>query len=148
MTIKAALVALCIGASAAHADIVPDRFSLLLGSHHVDPQLAFNEDNPGLFLTWGRVTAGAYVNSFDRGSVAVTYALPLASGRDWSIDVFAGAAWYPVDGRAFAVHVGDVVPIGGLQGRWRGLFVQVMPSDGKATDAIVTFGMTFQTRKP
>jgi len=120
-----------------------DRVSILLGSHHVDAAYDFEETNPGLFLTWDQVTLGTYVNSYGRTSVAATYALPLAAGQDWAVDLFAGAALYPENGRDFAVHLGDVVPIGGLQGRYRNLFVQIMPSDGKATDAIVAFGVTF-----
>lgn len=131
---------LCLLATAATAQ---DRVSILAGSHHFGASVEFQESNPGLFLTWDRVTVGAYVNSYDRQSVALTYALPVMSGDDWSVDLFGGAAWYSGNGRGFAVHVGDIVPIGGVQARYRNVFVQLLPSDGKATDAIIAFGLTF-----
>ena len=117
--------------------------SILLGSHHVDAAYDFEERNLGLFLTWDQVTLGTYVNSYGRQSVAATYALPIFSGDDWSVDLFAGAAYYPVNGDNFAVHIGEWVPVGGLQARYKNIFAQIMPSDGKATDAIVAFGVTF-----
>lgn len=134
------LLALIAGPCAAQ-----DRVSLLVGSHHASADSDFEENNPGLFLTWDRFTVGAYTNSYSRTSIAATYALPLWHGEEWSVDLFAGVAHYPINGREFAIHAGDWVPIGGLQARYRQLFVQVMPSDGKAADAIFTFGMTFAT---
>uniref|UniRef100_UPI004047A34A hypothetical protein n=1 Tax=Yoonia sp. TaxID=2212373 RepID=UPI004047A34A len=132
-------------ATASHAD--PDRVSILMGSDHVNAKYPFNEFNPGVFLTWeGPVidwTLGAYLNSYARGGVSLTASLPVVEWDEGSLDLFIGAALYPVEGRKFALHVGDVVPIGGLQLRQGQAFMQVIPSDGLWTDAIVTFGVTF-----
>lgn len=126
----------------------PDRVSVLLGSHHANATLAFEQVNPGLFLTWENrgifdLSLGAYRNSFGRPSVAVMAALPLWSSDIAQISVFAGAAVDPGNGHQFTVHAGDVVPIGGLQARVGRVFVQIIPSDGKTTSAILTGGLTF-----
>lgn len=142
----AALMIACFAPGAVQAG--PDRVSLLLGSHHVDAKYDFNERNPGVFLTWERSrvdwTVGVYDNSFGKPSVAVTAALPVTQWERGEVSLFAGLALYPGDGRYFAVHAGDVVPIGGLQVRHGNVFMQVIPSDGVITDAIVSFGLTFQ----
>lgn len=143
--IRAALI---MAALAAPAHAGPDRVSILLGSHHVDPKMEFNERNLGMFATWERgqvdYSVGAYRNSFNKTSVAATVGYRFAEGGDWSLSAFVGAAHYPEDGRNFSVSAGDVVPIGGLQARYKNTFVSIMPSDGKSTDAVVSFGLTFE----
>lgn len=81
-----ALIALCLllpNIAAAG----PDRVSVLLGSAHIGaaPSIrdgrGYNQINPGLFLTWETDhvdwTIGAYLNSFERGSVSATAGLPI-----------------------------------------------------------------------
>lgn len=137
-----------VTAFAASAHAGPDRVSILIGSHHVAATDRFEEINPGLFLTWedrGGLdwSAGVYHNSYGRTSVAATAALPLNRGGKVEFSLFAGAALYPEDGRRFRYHAGDVVPVFGLQVRAGPVFAQVIPSDGKATAAIISFGLTF-----
>jgi hypothetical protein len=125
----------------------PDRAHLLVGSDHIGAAAGFNEFNPGLFLSWethwGAWSAGAFVNSYGAASVAGFASLSLAGGPGWDVSLFAGAAHYPGDGRRFAVHAGDWVPLGGLQVRADPFFVQVMPSDGRAVDAVLAMGLTW-----
>jgi len=140
--ILAALIAFC---APAHAD--PDRLSILLGSAHVGGD-GFDGRNPGIALTWEDVgdfdlSVAAYRNSYGRGSLAVTAALPVIRWADGEAALFLGAALYPEDGRRFRFHVGDVVPVGGVQLRHRNLFLQIMPGDGRAMDAVVAGGVTF-----
>lgn len=144
---KTLCAALLLVACHSKAQADPDRISLLLGSHHVDAKAQFEGRNPGVFLTWedrGGLdwSLGAYRNSYGRNSVAATVALPVVIGRDAELALFAGAALYPGDGRDFAMQWGDLVPLVGLQLRAGHLFVQVIPSDGAATDAIISFGLT------
>ena len=127
----------------------PDRLSLLAVARHVDPKSDFERVVPGVFLTWEGIaggpldlSAGLYRNSYARRSVALALAWPVWRRDEAQVDLFLGAALYPEDGRRFAVHLGDVVPIGGVQLRWRSLFAQVIPSDGVETDAIVTLGVS------
>jgi len=125
----------------------PDRFSVLLGSKHVDGS-GFNEINPGLFLTWeGRrlgYSVGAYLNSYDRGSLAATAHLPLLHWEGGEASAFAGLAWYPQDGQRFRTRIsGDIVGIGGLNLRHRHVFVQLLPMSDAAR-ALVTFGLTWE----
>ena len=124
----------------------PDRIGILVGSHHVGAEEDFEEFNPGVILSWERDldwSLGAYRNSYDRLSAVA------AVGKNWELrpgieaGVFGGAAWYPEDGRRLAVHVGDVVPIGGLQARVGHAFVQVIPAFGLGADAIVAGGISF-----
>lgn len=135
---------------AAHAG--PDRVSVLLASRHVDAASAFNEVNPGVFLTWEEVawggrldaTLGVFHNSYERTSVAATLAWPVWEPAPWAeVALFGGIAHYPDDGRRFAVHAGDFVPLGGLQWRAGHVFGQVIPLDGVEADAILTVGVTF-----
>lgn len=138
---------LCALALPAHAD--PDRLSLLLGSAHLGGD-GFDGRNPGVFLTWEDralgldYSIGAYRNSYGRASIAATAALPVAEWADGSLSLFAGVALYPRDGRRFRAHVGDVVPMGGVQIRHRNLFLQIMPSDGAAADAVIAGGITWE----
>lgn len=146
-----AVLAVVLLAGPAHAG--PDRLSILLGSHHVGARMAFEPANPGLILTWedrGRLgldlSLGAYRNSYGRGSVVASVALPVLRWDDGALAVFAGAALYPRDGRTFRVRVGDVVLIGGLQLRHRNLFLQILPGDGRFADAVFAAGLTFSLR--
>lgn len=124
----------------------PDRASVLIGSRHLGAS-GFQEKNTGLFLSWERehfdISAGAYRNSYDKMSIAVTLSKPIATWERGELSVFAGAAHYPHDGRHFAVSVGDVVPIAGLQLRQGHAFAQIIPMDGKPVKAVVSFGITF-----
>lgn len=126
----------------------PDRVSILTGSHHIGAAVSFEEVNPGVFITWEDRAAGldyslgAFRNSYGRGSVAALAALPVVSWRSGEVALFGGAALYPRDGRTFRAHLGDVVPVGGVQIRQGNSFVQIMPGDGRVADAVVSFGFT------
>jgi hypothetical protein len=79
---------------------------------------AFQEFNPGLFLTWERgvnYSIGAYYNSYERCSVL-------------------GSVGYDVE------VTRDLVSFLGLQARYRNVFLQFIPADG---DSLLTFGLTF-----
>ncbi len=131
----------------------PDRVSALIGSRHIGAS-GFEEVNPGIFLTWDKAfeawgqpigfNIGLFRNSYGRPGMAATASLPILQRGSFDLGIFAGTALYPVDGRRFAVHVGDFVPIAGVQARWGNAFVQVIPSDGKPVQAIVSFGLTFK----
>ena len=138
LTLKIGAVLLLAGP--AQAD--PDRIDLLLGSYHVGAQTEFNEVNPGVFVSWDQVTVGVYANSYGRTSFALAYAFPILQSGEFDLDVFAGVALYPQNGRNFALHAGDWVPMAGIEARYRGLFVQIIPSDGVWADAIIGFGLT------
>lgn len=134
-----------IGSSAA-AQTSPDRIGILLGSHHFGADSDFEEFNPGVLLTWERDldwTLGAYRNSYGRTSAVAAVGRNFPFYRQVEVGVFGGVAWYPDDGREQAVHLGDVVPIGGLQARAGPLFVQVIPAFGLGADGIVAGGVTF-----
>lgn len=143
------LIWLAVMASVSPAMADPDRVSILLGSHHAGAAVPFESVNPGVFLSWeDRAagldwSAGIYRNSYGRASVAVTAALPVYEAVDLAVSLFAGAALYPQDGRHFRAHLGDVVPIGGVQVRYRSAFVQIMPGDGRAADAVISMGLTW-----
>lgn len=128
----------------------PDRMSVLLGSQHLGASVNFEQVNPGVFLTWEHralgldYSVGAYRNSYGRGSVAVLAALPVVKWPKGQVAVFAGLALYPHDGRTFRTHVGDVVPMGGIQIRQGNTFTQIMPGDGGVADAVISFGITFE----
>lgn len=126
-----------------------DRVSVLIGSHHAGASQSFEGRNPGLILTWEDrggldLSVAAYRNSYGRTSVAALAGLPVAHWRGGAASVVAGLAWYPQDGRDFPVHAGDVVPLVGLQLRHRAAFVLILPGDGKAADAVIAAGITFQ----
>lgn len=125
----------------------PDRVSILLGSHHVGADFDFNEVNPGVFLTWEGENVdwsfGAYENSYSHTSVAATAYLPLIEWDGGEAGPFAGLALYPETGRYQQAHIGDVIPIGGLQVRHGNAFVQVIPAFGNGADVIVGLGVTF-----
>ena len=130
----------------------PDQVSILLGSEHVNASRDFEEVNPGVFLIWteaglgGRVDLGfgAFRNSYGDGSLALYSALPIWREEVWGIDIFSSLAWYPGNGDEFSIAIGDIVPIAGLQGRYRNFFVQAIPSGGQSVDATLTFGLTFE----
>lgn len=147
MITTSTLAALLTVASLSSAQADPDRISVLLGSYHIDAKLPFESRNPGMFLTWEDRSGldwslGAYRNSYGSASVAATVALPILTRRNAQLSIFAGVALYPGDGRNFAAHWGDLVPLAGVQLRTGHVFLQVIPSDGAATDAIVSFGFT------
>ncbi|WP_133057635.1 hypothetical protein [Falsiruegeria litorea] len=137
------------GASA--ADAGPDQISILLGSHHIGATRDFEEFNPGVIVTWKEllwnnrldVGVGVFRNSYGDASAVVTTAFPLVRNKNWGLDVFAALATYPGEGDQFSHSIGDVVPIAGLQARYRNVFVQAIPSGGSSVDATLTYGLTF-----
>lgn len=136
---------LCLNATALNAG--PDRFSVLLGSHHINGT-GFNEVNPGLFATWERertaLSLGVFINSYERVSIAATSYLPLKTWKTGDAGVFAGLAHYPTNGRDFKTHLGgDVVFLGGLQLRQGYGFVQVVPMNADSAEGLISFGLTF-----
>tara|TARA_R110000851_G_scaffold59347_9_gene137413 strand:- start:18313 stop:18789 length:477 start_codon:yes stop_codon:yes gene_type:complete len=150
-SILATLIAASITFTSDTATAGPDRVSLLLGSKHVGAERgAFNETNPGLFFTWeGEAldkTVGIYKNSYDGVSLSATVALPIVKWKDGEAALFAGAALYPDVGRTFKYHVGDVIPIGGLQIRHKYAFVQIIPMDGDHVDFLIDGGITFKMK--
>ena len=58
-------------------------------------------------------------------------------------NVFGRLSQYFCPATHFRMHAGDVVPIGGLQVQHRNAFLQIMPSDGGAVDAVIAMGLTF-----
>lgn len=145
--VLAGFVALPVLAAGAHAG--PDRVSILVASQHLGASVSFEQVNPGVFVTWEDralgldYTVGAYRNSYGRGSVAATAALPVLSWSTGEVSLFGGVALYPGDGRSFSASIGDFVPVGGLQLRQGNVFGQIMPGDGRIADAVVSLGFTF-----
>lgn len=129
----------------------PDRLSFLLGSEHLGATRDFNEFNPGVFLTWETKTfdysVGAFYNSYEGVSALGSMGYNYEVARDLDIGAFAGLAYYPGEGDQFDVSVGDVIPIVGLQTRYRQAFVQYIPADGDTVDGLVTFGLSFDISK-
>ena len=145
MTLKSLILAALLPTSALAAG--PDRLSVLLGSKHFGATRDFQEFNPGLFLTWEQqvfdYSVGAYYNSYEDMSVlgAISYNYEIAP--EFEIGAFAGVALYPGEGDQFSVSAGDVVPLGGVQARYRNVFAQWIPADGASVDSLLTFGLTF-----
>lgn len=141
-----ACVAIGLGSVPADAQTGPDRVSVHLGSAHLGARRSFEAFNPGLFLTWERggadLSVGVYRNSFGKGSVAATAAVPIARLGEVTISPFLGVAYYPDDGRRFRASVGDVVPLAGIRASYRNVFVQLMPGDPDLADAVVSFGFS------
>ncbi|WP_371223913.1 hypothetical protein [Roseovarius sp. 2305UL8-3] len=125
----------------------PDRLSILLGSEHFGATREFQEFNPGVFLTWEErvfdYSIGAFYNSYEDVSVlgAVGYDYEIA--KEFEVGVFAGVAYYPGEGDQFSASVGDVIPVAGVQTRYRNVFAQWIPADGDSVDSVLTFGLTF-----
>ncbi|MCF3594449.1 hypothetical protein LZG00_10600 [Rhodobacteraceae bacterium LMO-12] len=141
------VAAVCATLGAAPATAGPDRFSVLLGSKHIGAS-GFNELNPGLFASWekGRIgySLGAYMNSYERASVAATAHLGLFEWQNGALSAFGGLAWYPKDGHRFQTHLGsDIVGIGGLELRYGHVFLQFLPTDAGGASGLVTFGLTW-----
>jgi len=128
----------------AHAG--PDRVSILLGSEHINATREFQEFNPGVFLTWERrfnYSLGLYYNSYKEISPLVSVSYDWEVAPDLDLGAFFAVAVYPGDGEEFNHSIGDVVPFIGLQARYKNVFVQFIPADGDALDALLTFGLTF-----
>jgi hypothetical protein len=142
LSVLATVAALSAGPAAAD----PDRLSILLGSYHIGPAEEFEEINPGIFLTWEGdtfdTTAGLFRNSYGRGALAITAAYPFYETGELQLSALLGAAYYPENGRNFRYHLGDVVPLGGLQLRLGPVFVQTFPGDGDEADGLLSFGLT------
>lgn len=152
MQMKQAVLAATLAVSGVTAaEAGPDQVSILLGSYHVGATRDFEEFNPGVILTWKEllwqnrldVGFGIFRNSYGDASVVATTALPLVRDRNWGLDLFAALATYPGEGDQFSHSIGDVVPIAGLQARYRNVFVQAIPSGGNSVDATLTYGLTF-----
>ncbi|MBO9449568.1 hypothetical protein J7426_04825 [Tropicibacter sp. R16_0] len=152
MQVKQAILAVTLLAGGATAaDAGPDQVSILLGSHHVGATRNFEEFNPGIILTWKEILwqnrldvgFGVFRNSYGDASVVATTAFPLVRNQHWGLDLFAALATYPGEGDQFTYSIGDVVPIAGLQARYRNVFVQAIPSGGSSVDATLTYGLTF-----
>ncbi len=126
----------------------PDRISILMGSYHADATLDFEQTNPGIFLDWDNplgttVNVGVYRNSYGRRSLALLASRTILRRGGVSLDGFVGLAHYPGEGHKVPIAVGDVVPIAGLKMRYRKAFALMIPGDGKTTDAIFAYGMSF-----
>lgn len=139
-----AIIIAALIAATSQASAGPDRLSLLIGSKHVGAERDFNEKNPGIFATWENrgafdLSLGVYKNSFSHTSIAATAALPFYEKGEFQASVFGGLALYPGDGDEFMIHAGDVVPLGGLQVRYRNAFLQAMPA-GDMT--VISAGIT------
>ena len=97
-------LSLCLFATALEAG--PDRFSILLGSKHIGGT-GFNEVNPGFFATWERgrssLSVGAFMNSYERVSIAATSYRPLKLWSEGDFGIFGGLALYPENGRNFSL---------------------------------------------
>ena len=125
----------------------PDRISFLLGSEHVNATRDFQEFNPGVFLTWERrfnYSVGLYYNSYEEVSPLVSVGYDWTVAQDFDIGAFFAVAVYPGDGDEFSHSLGDVVPLVGLQARYKNVFVQFIPADGDSLDALLTLGLTFK----
>ena len=125
----------------------PDRISFLLGTEHVNASRDFQEFNPGVFLTWERdlnYSLGVFYNSYEEVSLLGSIGYDYEITRDFDIGAFAAIALYPGDGDEFRYSAGDLVPLLGLQARYKNVFVQFLPADGESLDALFTFGLTFE----
>ena len=119
----------------------PDRYSFLLGSHHLNATSDFNEFNPGVFATWGErqtFSLGIYENSYSETSIAAMYHYPLTpADHQWQLSAFGGVANYPNDGRRFVSNLfGDVIVLAGVQVQRGNFFVQAIPCYCGAVDII------------
>ncbi|WP_300030097.1 hypothetical protein [uncultured Roseobacter sp.] len=144
MRLPALLLALLLPVSALAG---PDRISVLLGSEHFNATKEFQEFNPGVFLTWeGRydVSAGIYYNSYEEVGGLVALGRDFWEGEDYAVGLFGALALYPGDGDRFDVSIGDVVPLIGLQARYRNVFAQLIPGNGETTDAVLAVGLTWE----
>lgn len=132
----------------------PDRVSILGNSKHIGFRYdKYNETNPGVFLTWDDAIApnvdfsvGAYQNSYARLSVMASASwLPIEVGPIQA-GVFAGVAHYPVNGRDQPFHIGDWVPMAGVQVIAGNFFIQAMPASTNLKRSIIAAGITFEVK--
>ena len=125
----------------------PDRVSILLGSEHFGATRDFQEVNPGVFFTWEEqvfdYSIGGFYNSYQGFSALASVGYDFEIAPEFEVGAFAGLAFYPGEGDQFSVSVGDMIPIGGLQARYRNAFAQFIPADGASVDSLLTFGLTF-----
>lgn len=135
----------------------PDRVSILTNSDHIGFRYqGFNEQNPGVFLTWDDAIAptvdlsiGGYLNSYANVSVMVAATwLPLEVGQ-CEAGLFAGAVHYPGNGRYEPTSIGgsDVIAMGGVQVICGPIFVQAIPASTDFSRAIVAVGITMEIEK-
>ncbi|WP_404406412.1 hypothetical protein [Pelagibacterium halotolerans] len=128
----------------------PDRATLTLASYHIAERSEgwdYNAFNPGAVLTWEGVdidiSAGAFINSYSLPSVAGFVSVPLVEEEALVLEGFGGVAYYPVYGRRFPLHVGDIVPLAGLAARLGSLSLMAFPSDCVHTCAVFVGGVSF-----
>ncbi|MDF1671039.1 MAG: hypothetical protein P1U83_15640 [Roseovarius sp.] len=125
----------------------PDRLSFLLGTEHFGATRDFQEINPGAFLTWEKKTfdysVGAFYNSYSEVSVLASIGYSYEILPEFEVGAFSGLAVYPGDGHRFDASVGDVVPMVGLQTRYRNIFAQFIPAEGTSVDSLLAVGLTF-----
>ena len=131
----------------------PDRVSILTNSDHIGFRYqGFNEQNPGVFLTWDDAIApnvdlsiGGYLNSFAKPSVMVAATwLPIEVGQ-CEAGIFGGLVHYPGNGRYEPTRiVGDVIGMGGVQVICGPVFVQAIPASTDFSRAIVAVGITME----
>ncbi|WP_298969620.1 hypothetical protein [uncultured Roseobacter sp.] len=125
----------------------PDRLSILLGSEHFNASEDFREFNPGVFLTWEQETfdysVGLFQNSYSNVSALVSIGYDVELADEFEVGIFGALALYPGEGDRFSHAIGDVVPLLGLQARYRNFFTQLIPADGDSADGVLTFGVTF-----
>lgn len=144
---KRIFLAACLFLCATAVQAGPDRYSVLLGSHHIGGS-GFNEVNPGLFATWERertaLSFGVFLNSYERVSLSATSYLPLKRWENGTAGLFGGLAYYPENGRDFKTHLGgDIVFIGGAQVQFGNVFMQFIPMNADSADGLISFGLTF-----
>ncbi|GFE48281.1 hypothetical protein So717_00340 [Roseobacter cerasinus] len=125
----------------------PDRVSILLGSEHFNATEDFREFNPGVFLTWEGQTfdysVGVFQNSYSNVSPLVSISYDIEVAPEFEVGAFAGLAVYPGEGDRFDHSIGNVIPLIGLQARYRNVFAQLLPAAGQSTDGVLAFGLTF-----
>ncbi|MEM9637482.1 MAG: hypothetical protein AAGA94_07525 [Pseudomonadota bacterium] len=125
----------------------PDRVSILLGSEHFNASEDFQEFNPGVFLTWEQETLdysiGLFQNSYSDASVLVSVGYDVEIAPEFEVGIFGALALYPGEGDRFSHAIGDIVPLLGLQTRYRNFFAQLIPADGDSADGVLAFGLTF-----
>lgn len=145
MRLTAFFIAMALPASAVAG---PDRASILLGTEHFGATEDFREFNPGLFLTWEERTfdysVGIFQNSYSNVSVLASIGYDIEVAAEFEVGAFAALALYPGEGDRFSLAFGDVVPLIGLQARYRNFFAQLIPSDGDSADGVLAVGLTFE----
>lgn len=117
--LRATIISVLLATPAA-ADVLPDRFGLVVSSHHVNPQQHFEEFNPGVYLAWDGETfdkqTALFQNSLGDPAFAITFSTNhlTASLGGFSAASFLGTAYYG-DGAAMDYNLNGWIPFGGLR---------------------------------